>query len=223
MNATAPRPAAQPGPQPGTRQQILDHAEILMRRVGYAAFSYADLAARLGTTKAAIHYHFPSKEILVGMLLMHCMARTRDVMAVLQADAATPNDALRAYARIFADSVAQDLLPICCASAADRAALPDSARPLGREFMELQLDWIAERVREGSRRGSLHPALSPQDTAMLLFTALEGGCIVGRGVQQPAVVLAAFEAIMQSLETPAGVGKRQRKPGPKPSARRSAA
>lgn len=206
-----------------TRQQILEHAEILMRQRGYAAFSYADLATHLGTTKAAIHYHFPSKETLVGMLLMRCMARTRDAMATIRQQEKTPIDCLRAYARIFAQSVDQDLLPICCVSAADRAILPDSVRPLVREFLELQIDWLAGLVREGKRLGTMTPALPVADTALLLLTALEGGSIVGRGVQRAAVVLTAFEAVLNSLETTAGVGKRARKRVPQGTAKRSAA
>lgn len=200
-----------------TRDQILDHAEILMRRRGYAAFSYADLATPLGTTKAAVHYHFAAKEDLARALLGRCIARTREVMATIREREKTPNAALRVYARIFVDSVDQDLLPICCVSAADRATLPDSVRPLVRDFMEMQLDWIAGLVRDGTARGSLRSVLSAEDTAMLLFSALEGGSIVGRGVQHAAVVLTAFEAILKSLESTAGVGKRQR------TAKRSAA
>jgi TetR/AcrR family transcriptional repressor of nem operon len=40
---------------------ILDVAEQLAQTRGYNGFSYADVAAHLGVTKASLHYHFPPK------------------------------------------------------------------------------------------------------------------------------------------------------------------
>ena len=44
-----------------TATVILDIAERLVQRRGFNGFSYADIAAELGITKASLHYHFPSK------------------------------------------------------------------------------------------------------------------------------------------------------------------
>lgn len=48
---------------------ILNVAERLAQTRGYNGFSYADIAAQLGVTKASLHYHFPSKAEL-GRALM---------------------------------------------------------------------------------------------------------------------------------------------------------
>ena len=48
---------------------ILDAAERLAQTLGYNGFSYADIAAQLGVTKASLHYHFPSKAELGGALI----------------------------------------------------------------------------------------------------------------------------------------------------------
>ena len=47
-----------------TRALLLNEAEALLRTRGYAAFSYADLAERVGIRKASIHHHFRTKEEL---------------------------------------------------------------------------------------------------------------------------------------------------------------
>jgi AcrR family transcriptional regulator len=46
---------------PDTRQRILDIARELFATQGYAGTSIAHIATRLGTTKAALYYHFQSK------------------------------------------------------------------------------------------------------------------------------------------------------------------
>ncbi|WP_425273146.1 TetR/AcrR family transcriptional regulator [Pseudomonas lactucae] len=47
-----------------TRSDLLSSAEILLRTKGYAAFSYADLAAEIGIKKASIHHHFQPRKAL---------------------------------------------------------------------------------------------------------------------------------------------------------------
>lgn len=52
-----------------TRQRILDVALDLFAERGYVGASMADIAGRLGTTKAALYYHFSAKgEILEALL-----------------------------------------------------------------------------------------------------------------------------------------------------------
>src|SRR6476469_3227193 len=58
-----------------TRAQLLSEAESLIRTRGYAAFSYADLAEKVGIRKASIHHHFPTKEILGATLIDEYLAR----------------------------------------------------------------------------------------------------------------------------------------------------
>ena len=47
--------------EPRTAERILDIAERLLQTRGFTNFSYADIAAELGITKASLHYHFPGK------------------------------------------------------------------------------------------------------------------------------------------------------------------
>src|SRR5271170_2575953 len=49
---------------PTTREALLDAAFELLGTVGYASFSYRDLAEKVGIRTASIHYHFPSKSDL---------------------------------------------------------------------------------------------------------------------------------------------------------------
>jgi AcrR family transcriptional regulator len=52
-----------------TRQRILAIAGELFAAQGYAGTSIADITGRLGTTKAALYYHFASKsDILVALV-----------------------------------------------------------------------------------------------------------------------------------------------------------
>jgi AcrR family transcriptional regulator len=64
-------------PKPSTRERILDIALELFSEQGYDKTSLRDIAERLGTTKAALYYHFERKEdILLALhLRLHEIGR----------------------------------------------------------------------------------------------------------------------------------------------------
>lgn len=48
-----------------TRDQLLAHAEKLIRTRGCNGFSYRDLAEHVGVKTSSIHYYFPGKDDLL--------------------------------------------------------------------------------------------------------------------------------------------------------------
>lgn len=52
-------------PQPGTRERILDAAEVLFVEHGFGATSLRGITARAGVNLAAVNYHYGSKEALM--------------------------------------------------------------------------------------------------------------------------------------------------------------
>ncbi|MFD1052660.1 TetR family transcriptional regulator [Kibdelosporangium lantanae] len=52
-----------------TRQRILDISGRLFAEQGYAGTTIADIARELGTTTAALYYHFKSKVDILDSLL----------------------------------------------------------------------------------------------------------------------------------------------------------
>jgi AcrR family transcriptional regulator len=55
--------------RPDTREKILDHAERLFAEQGYDRASLRGITETAGVNLAAVHYHFGSKEELLGAVL----------------------------------------------------------------------------------------------------------------------------------------------------------
>ena len=68
-----------------TATRILDVAERLAQERGFNGFSYADIAVKLGITKAALHYHFASKADLGEALIGRYAARFSEALAEIDA------------------------------------------------------------------------------------------------------------------------------------------
>src|ERR1700744_2078581 len=61
-DTTNQAPMGRRGSAPATRERILEIALDLFSEQGYEKTSLRDIADRLGTTKAALYYHFERKE-----------------------------------------------------------------------------------------------------------------------------------------------------------------
>ncbi len=183
-----------------TRGVILRQAEFLIRTRGYAAFSYADLAQTAGITKASVHYHFPTKEDLVTVLVQQYLERFVTTLEAIRQRDAKPGPRLREYALLFLDGYEQGMLPLCGALSAERMALPASMHRTIHEFFRLHLEWLTGVLEEGLATGELRAGSAPDRAALLLLSTLEGGTFVGWALQDKGTVLAAFEAAMRDLE-----------------------
>jgi AcrR family transcriptional regulator len=70
-----------------TRERILDVALDLFVRKGYAETSLREIAAELGFSKAALYYHFESKQDILMALHVRVHEVTGGLLPMLQADA----------------------------------------------------------------------------------------------------------------------------------------
>jgi AcrR family transcriptional regulator len=87
--AVRPRPAADD--PDGARRRILDAAWTLIAERGYHQVRVADVAAAAGTSSAAVHYHFPGKDALLGDALRHNVELAFDRQSAALADLPDPH------------------------------------------------------------------------------------------------------------------------------------
>lgn len=124
--------------QPDTKQRILAIAGELFARQGYTGTTIADIARELGTTTAALYYHFPSKAAILGGLLARPLAAYTRLLDGLDSGETAPADLLGAIIDITADS--RDLATIFDR---DPAALAMIDQQLPRSSAEMTAQTIA--------------------------------------------------------------------------------
>jgi AcrR family transcriptional regulator len=173
---------------PGTREAILDNAQRLFEKQGYDATSLRQIAEAVGTTKAALYYHFPAKEHLLLELTRPMIDELSTLVTSLRADpssSADPAEALAAYLDLFLSH-----LPVVALMARDPATQnhPDIGPRLRTLIEALQQHLAgadptpARFTRTVCALGVIHGAVSllPPDLA----------------VEQRETVLAAAEAAL---------------------------
>ncbi|MFG2526725.1 TetR/AcrR family transcriptional regulator [Streptomyces sp. NPDC048516] len=83
----------------GRRQQLIEATIDLISTRGYPATSLSAIAERAGLSKAAVLYHFSSKDNLTRAALEQVMEQFRGHVGERVARAAGPRDAIVAYVR----------------------------------------------------------------------------------------------------------------------------
>ncbi|MBV2364480.1 TetR/AcrR family transcriptional regulator [Streptomonospora nanhaiensis] len=117
------------------REDLLDRVVAWLAEHGAGDTSMRTLAAGLGTSHRMLHYHFGSREALLGTVVERVERRERDALAALRASTADPFEAGMAFWARLADT-AQVFAPLYF-ELAGHAML---SRPYARSWRR----WLAE-------------------------------------------------------------------------------
>ena len=191
-------------PRSNTAEEILDIAEMLIQTRGYSAFSYQDIADKLGIRKASIHYHFPTKLALGVAVVERYTARIDNVLASLIAD--PTNSAMYLFDCYtvpyleFADTT--DRICLCGALAGEFHALPsDMQEPIAR-FFQGQQNWLARMSKRGRTSGEFDFAGPATRIAATIFSALQGALIIKRATGNATELRDIISMLKSQLRTP---------------------
>ena len=191
-------------------RRILDCARSLITRGGYNGFSYADLSAEVGITKASIHHHFAKKSDLVRVLVQRYRATAVEGLASLDARVADPLSRLQAYTAWWSGCIADASEPLClCAMlGAELPALPpDVAAEVRQHFAHLS-GWLETVMAAGESAGSLHLSTPAAAQAQGFLATVHGAMLSARACGDPALFATIMDATLAPL---VGSGERRTK------------
>jgi TetR/AcrR family transcriptional regulator, transcriptional repressor for nem operon len=179
----------------GTASRILDIAEQLVQVRGFNAFSYADIAAQLTITKAALHYHFAGKAELGEALVTRYAERFAQALGAVDTTITTAPAKLDGYAGLYLDVLRNRRMCLCGMLAAEYQTLPAAMQDAVIQFFDQNETWLQGVLEQGQQEGTLRFAGSARDTARMIISGLEGAMLVAR----PYGDSARFQATAASL------------------------
>jgi TetR/AcrR family transcriptional repressor of nem operon len=190
LRPTAPTSAA---------RAILDAAEALAQTRGYNGFSYADVAAQLGVTKASLHYHFPSKAELGRVLIERYHRTFAEALHSIDAETAEPRKKLERYVALYSAVLQNDRMCLCGMLAAEYATLPEPMQTHLHLFFDANERWLTAVLEEGCRVGRFAFKERAPERARVLLGALEGSLLIARSYGDPRRFRAAAESLLEDL------------------------
>ncbi|UED88026.1 ScbR family autoregulator-binding transcription factor [Streptomyces profundus] len=165
-----------------TRQHILDSAAAVFDSEGFAGASLGRIVRHAGTTRGALHFHFPTKEALANAVVDEHNRRITAVVEGISRSDVSALEQMMAISELTARQIDDD--PVVRAGTRLLMEMTYSeAPPLAYRV------WIeaCERlVRKAVSDGDLAPTVSPEAVAHLVISSLAGTQMVtsvlsGRG------------------------------------------
>jgi TetR/AcrR family transcriptional regulator, transcriptional repressor for nem operon len=185
-----------------TASRILDVAERLVQTRGFNGYSYADIASELGISKAALHYHFATKEELGQALVDRYSERFAVALAAIDGEAMDAPKKLRAYAELYTNVLEDDRMCLCGILAAEFQTLPESIRVRLIAFFDDNEAWLNGVLDEGVRAGTLRFAGTTAEVARMIVGALEGAMLLARPYDDMDRFRTAAAQLIQNLVVP---------------------
>jgi TetR/AcrR family transcriptional regulator, transcriptional repressor for nem operon len=173
-------PLRRTAPPTAAATAILDVAEQLAQTRGYNGFSYADIAAQLGVTKASLHYHFQSKAELGRALIERYRVHFGAALDKILQQAKEPNEKLTRYVELYNSVLSNERMCLCGMLAAEYATLPAPMQEGLKLFFDANERWLTAVLEEGLRAGTFLFREPAKERARVLLGALEGSMLVAR-------------------------------------------
>ncbi|MGI9332283.1 MAG: TetR/AcrR family transcriptional regulator [Gammaproteobacteria bacterium] len=160
-------------------QQILDAAERHMRRGGYDAVSYRDLASDVGIKSASVHHHFPRKAALGEAVVNRYAHRLVDALGAPDDPGAAPKARVEKLCSVYRRAlVDEDAVCLCCVLGAEGRDLPAPVAAAVENFYLRLLDWTQIALESGRKGRARAPA------AAEVVSTLQGAMVLAIAVGQ---------------------------------------
>lgn len=152
------------------RERLLDAAERLFARKGFAATTLRDVSSALGITHAALYYHFPGgkEELFAAVMERHALRHGAGLAAAIGAGAGDLRAQLRGIAAWLLSQPPIDLIRM---AETDMPALPE---PAARRVMEAVYRELIVRVRDAFAQAAAAGRIEKSTDAGLV-----GGAFIG--------------------------------------------
>lgn len=161
---------------------ILDVAEELVQKLGFNAFSYADIAQKIGIKNASIHYHFPSKVDLGKALMIRHTENTQLFLEKLTKEHTNCKEIMVLYLKtIFATTYETDR-KMCLGGmlATEVLTLDPALQKEVTAFFALHQQWLKKILTQGKKQADFHFTEDSAKIAKQILTLIEGSLSLAR-------------------------------------------
>jgi TetR/AcrR family transcriptional repressor of nem operon len=190
-----------------TRDHVLDVAERLAQTRGFNGFSYADIAAELGITKASLHYYYPAKTELGCAIIERYGQRFRAALGGISATGRPASRQLEQYVQLYAGVLRSDRLCLCGMLAAEYSTLAEPMRRAIRGFFVANEAWLAQLLESGRQAGDLTFEGAANEAANAFTCTLEGAMLLVRSYGDAARFETAAGRLLREYAPASGEGR----------------
>jgi AcrR family transcriptional regulator len=161
-----------------TREHIIHLADSLIRKRGFNAFSYSDIAAVLEIRNAAIHYHFPTKSLLGQAVIREELLRVEEYQ---QRNKELGGDLqLQHLVGIFYCNSQRNAVCLMGALTPEFATFDAEMQSMVQQLCTGIREWVANCLEQARTTGKFRFSGSAADRAALVVSTLLSSLLLSR-------------------------------------------
>lgn len=174
--------------------EILDAAEIRMRRGGFDAFSYRDLAADVGIKGSSVHYHFPRKSDLGKVVVDRYADRILKTLGMPDDPRENIHSRIHRLCLIYQNALLQEGAPcICCTLGSEILDLPSPVAEAVNTFLLRLIDWTTIALEQSVQ------AKEASAMARHIIGALQGTTILALVMKQSDLFMETEQSLLKLI------------------------
>ena len=166
-----------------TRHTLLHAAAAEILQYGYFAASLSGIAGRIGLTKGALSYHFPTKDHILEALVEHLTSEIDDAHRV--ATQAFPSEPSRALVAFVSEAVVRTSTNTLTAAAALITTEPAVARDKLEGSFHNWSSKLTELVRRVESEEGVELATTPENSAEVIVGTVTGSRLTSKYTLHP--------------------------------------
>ena len=180
------------------QEQILDVAEAIVRSRGYNAFSYADIAAEVGASKASLHHHFATKSQLGLQLVTRFTNNVLQVLGEIDELHSSALIKLREYARLYEGAMEENQMCLCGMLAAEHETLSEAMQVAINDFFDGHERWLEQILVAGRDNGELAFNGEAKVHAQSIVSSFQGALLVAKSQRSMSRMNAVSSHLVES-------------------------
>lgn len=170
---------------------ILDVAETHIRRGGFNAVSFRDIATEVGIKSSSVHYHFPHKYDLGRAVMQRYAERFGQLLGSPTDPKESPAQKIKKLGEAYMLSLKMDKA-IClgCVLGAEASGLPQEVQTTVAAFFNQLVGWT---------KAALGDADGPAADAHYIIGALQGAMVLSIALGEPKTLEETVTRLSQSV------------------------
>lgn len=170
---------------------ILQVAENHIRRGGFNAVSFRDIANEVGIKSSSVHYHFPHKHDLGRSVVERYSERFCGILGFPSDPKETPAARITRLGNAYYQTLIQDdAICLGCVLGAETAGLPEEVQSAVSAFFEKIVAWTKDALENSDG-----PAADPH----YIIGALQGAMVLSITLNDPDKLKDTAERLVRSV------------------------
>lgn len=187
-----------------TRQLIIEKAAPLFNKNGYAGTSLSDIMKVTGLAKGGLYGNFKNKDEIAALTFEYAYNKVKSAILMKLSNCTTSLEKLKGILQFYRGYITNPPIEGGCPLLNTSVEADDSFPFLKTRVRAAQNEMLSSLVRifqSGKKYGEFKPDMQPQPEAEMMYALIEGGIVMAKINDNPAILHRILDRIRQHIES----------------------